>query len=215
MLFHLVNSGLAARAADFNRSSAHKLCSQTSKVLLNKSPAKRSLSIRVLALMSLGLLLSSCGAAGSPSPGEASSASRSGPAGGASQSTTSAPPTVKCAAFLPSAPCSPYTSVSGEANGKDLPWVAAGGITLKLTDVGGSLYLTAKTPCTPVDTPVTITGSTLHAGKIAVDAASCASEFSIQQQWFVDFLQRPVDMAYSNGVLKWVSGSDILTFKNQ
>lgn len=133
----------------------------------------------------------------------------------ASRVTTTAPPRQTCAAFLPSAPCTEYVSIAGTADGIDLPWAASGGLTVQLNSVGGSLYVTAKTPCSPVSGPATITGDTLVVGKLGIGAMGCISDAGSQQQWFVDFLKRPIEMSFSQGTLKWNSGTETLVFKGK
>ncbi|MCZ9880401.1 META domain-containing protein [Arthrobacter sp. B2a2-09] len=137
---------------------------------------------------------------------------RTGPA---SLVTTSAPPREMCAAFLTSAPCSTYVSIAGAADGVDLPWAASGGLTVKLSTLDGSLHVSAKTPCSPVSGPATITGNTLVVGGIAIGAMGCARDAASQEQWFVDFLKRPIEMSFSQGTLNWKSGSDTLIFKGK
>ncbi|UKA56812.1 META domain-containing protein [Arthrobacter sp. FW306-2-2C-D06B] len=137
------------------------------------------------------------------------------PTGSASLLTSSAPPRQTCAAFQPSAPCTEYVSIAGTADGIDLPWAASGGLAVQLSSVGGSLYLIAKTPCSPVSGPATITGDTLVAGKLGIGAMGCVSDAGSQQQWFVDFLKRPIEMSFSQGTLTWKSGSDTLIFKGK
>lgn len=118
-----------------------------------------------------------------------------------------------CATFLPAAPCSAYVSVSGTANGENLPWLASGAVTAQLTNVAGALQLAVKTPCNPVGGPATISGDTLRVGGIAVGAMGCAGDVGAQEQWVVQFLRRPIDMTSADGALIWKSGPDTLTLK--
>lgn len=128
---------------------------------------------------------------------------------------TTTPPRETCAAFLPSAPCGTYVSIAGTADGVELPWAASEGLTVHLSSVDGSLHVTAKTPCSPVSGPATITGNTLVVGELGIGAMGCISDAGTQQQWFVDFLKRPIEMSYSQGALNWTSGTDTLTFKGK
>jgi heat shock protein HslJ len=128
--------------------------------------------------------------------------------------TASKAPLEVCATFLPSTPCSPYVSISGTANGKNLPWLASGAVTVQLTNVAGSLQLAVKTPCNPVGGPATISGDTLHVGDIAVGAMGCAGDDGAQEHWVLKFLQRPIQMTSADGVLNWKSGPDTLTLRS-
>ncbi|MHA7168780.1 META domain-containing protein [Arthrobacter bambusae] len=129
--------------------------------------------------------------------------------------TTPASPREMCAAFLPSAPCTEYVSTAGTSDGVDLPWVASGRLTVQLSSVNGSLYIAAKTPCSPISGAATITGDTLVVGTLGIGAMGCAADAATRQQWFVDFLKRPIEMSFSQGTLTWKSGSDMLTFKGK
>ena len=104
----------------------------------------------------------------------------------ASSPTTSTPPQETCAAFLPSAPCAIYTSTSGTAGGKNLPWVASGSLRVQLNSVNGDPYLSVRTNCAPISGPVEITGNTMTAGDLAIGAIGCPEELSRQDQWVLD-----------------------------
>lgn len=127
--------------------------------------------------------------------------------------TVSAPPLESCASFLPSAPCSQYVSISGTSNGVALPWAAAGGLTVELNSLNGGLQLAAKTPCNPISGPAAITGNTLTVDELAVGAMGCAGNPSAQEQWVVQFLKRPIEMAFGQDTLTWTTGADTLSFK--
>ncbi|GAA3314548.1 hypothetical protein GCM10017710_21550 [Arthrobacter ramosus] len=171
---------------------------------------KSCLQRKLILLLLIGTAMTSCastqgreqGTAG-PTPPETVPASR----------VTTTPPRETCAVFLPSAPCGAYVSIAGTADGVELPWATSGGLTVQLSSVNGSLYVTAKTPCSPVSGPATITGNTLVAGELGIGAMGCISDAGTQQQWFVDFLKRPIEMSFSQGTLNWKSGTDTLTFK--
>ncbi|MFK4297284.1 hypothetical protein ABH924_002434 [Arthrobacter sp. GAS37] len=173
---------------------------------------KSCLQRKLILLLLIGTAMTSCastqgreqGTAG-PTPPETVRASR----------VTTTPPRETCAAFLPSAPCRAYVSIAGTADGVELPWAASGGLTVQLSSVNGSLYVTAKTPCSPVSGPATITGNTLVVGELGIGAMGCISDAGTQQQWFVDFLNRPIEMSFSQGTLNWKSGTDTLTFKGK
>lgn len=129
--------------------------------------------------------------------------------------TVSTPPVATCASFLPTAPCSPYVSISGTSNGVTLPWVAAGGLRVELYSVNGELRFGAKTPCNPISGPAAITGNTLTLDKPAVGAMGCAGESSAQEQWTMQFLSRPIEMAFVQDTLTWTAGADTLSFKSK
>lgn len=154
--------------------------------------------------------MTSCAAGTTGGPGTAGSTP---PAAPPNSQTVSRTPVEACAPFLPSASCSPYASISGTANGKNLPWLASGAVTVQLTTVTGSLQLAVKTPCNPVGGPATISGNTLDVGDIAVGAMGCAGDVGAQEQWVVGFLQRPIEMTSADGVLHWTSGPDTLTLR--
>lgn len=79
-------------------------------------------------LLCLGLLLAACGDKVTGGPGGAASTPGSTPTGPIPTATRTTPPQEICAAFLPSAPCDTYGSISGAAGGKDLPWAASRGV---------------------------------------------------------------------------------------
>jgi hypothetical protein len=129
--------------------------------------------------------------------------------------TVSAPPVESCASFLPTAPCSRYVSISGTSNGVSLPWVAEGGLRVELYSVNGGLQFAAKTPCNPISGPAAITGNILTLDKPAVGAMGCAGESSAQEQWVMQFLSRPIEMAFVQDTLTWTTGADTLSFKSK
>lgn len=157
-------------------------------------------------LLFLGPLMTSCA---------------SGPVGkagtdvAAPSQSVSTPPLTTCASFLPSAPCSQYVSISGTSNGVTLPWVATGGLTVELHSVNGGLQFAAKTPCNPISGPAAITGNTLTVDELAVGAMGCAGDPSAQEQWVVQFLKRPIEMAFGQDTLTWTTGADTLSFKSK
>jgi hypothetical protein len=169
----------------------------------------------------VGLLLTSCGDAKTGGPGTAaptpiSTATTSGTSTSSPPiSTTTSPPQETCAAFLPSSPCPKYTGVSGTANGKDLPWVASGGVRAQLTSVNGELQLTVITRCGPLSGPATITGTTLIVRNIATGAVGCTDDAGGQRLWVMEFLKRPIEQTFSQGILTWKSGTDTLSFKSE
>nr|BFE44129.1 hypothetical protein GCM10017547_20220 [Pseudarthrobacter oxydans] len=168
-------------------------------------------------LLSLGMVLTSCGDTGTGGPGNAvpvsvESATSTSPAPG---STITSPPTETCAAFLLSAPCSTYTGISGTANNQDLSWVASEGIKAQLTTVNGALWLAVTTRCAPISGPATITATTLTVRDIAIGASGCTDSAGDQQQWVLDFLKRPIEQTFSNETLTWKSGTDTLNFKGE
>ncbi|WP_354217796.1 MULTISPECIES: META domain-containing protein [unclassified Arthrobacter] len=130
-------------------------------------------------------------------------------------STGTAAPQETCAAFLPSTPCTKYTSVSGTASGKDLPWVASGGVRAQLTSVNGELQLTVTTKCGPMSGQATVTGNTLNARNIATGAVGCSGDVGEQHLWVLEFLKRPIELTFSQGTLTWKSGTDTLSFKSE
>ncbi|MDF9750698.1 heat shock protein HslJ [Arthrobacter sp. ES3-54] len=164
----------------------------------------------VSAVLLCGILMTSCAAGITGGPGTAGPTPSAAPL---DPQTVSKAPVEACAPFLPSASCSPYASVSGTANGKNLPWLASGAVTVQLTTVAGSLQLAVKTPCNPVGGPATISGNTLHVGDIAVGAMGCADGAGAQEQWVLQFLQRPIEMTSAGGALNWTSGPDTLTLR--
>lgn len=164
----------------------------------------------VPSILFVGLLMTSCAATITGEPGAAVPAP---PPASRNSPSQSAPPGETCATFLPLAPCSPYVSISGTASGKDLSWPASGVVTVQLTTVEGSLQLAVKTLCNPMGGPATITGRTLQVGKIAVGAMGCAGEAAVQEQWVLHFLQRPIEMTFTDGMLHWTSGPDTLTLR--
>ncbi len=168
---------------------------------------------KLILLLLIGTVLTSCASTQGRERGTAVPAPPG--TGPASLATRSAPPRETCAAFLPSAPCTEYVSIAGTADGIDLPWAASEGLTVKLSSVDGSLQFTAKTPCSPVSGPATITGNTLVVGKLGIGAMGCISDAATQQQWLVDFLKRPIEMSFSQGTLNWKSGTDTLIFKGK
>lgn len=173
-------------------------------------------------LVLTGTLLTSCGAQTSdgqgsavPAPASTSlSLAPSIPVDSATSPTSSTPPQETCAAFLPSAPCAIYTSTAGMAGGRDLPWVASGSLRVQLNSVNGDLYLSVKTNCAPIGGPVDITGNTMTAGDFAIGAVGCREKLGRQDQWVLEFLQRPVEVTFSQDTLQWKSGTDTLSFKS-
>lgn len=61
----------------------------------------------------------------------------------------------------------------------------------------------------------TITDTTLTVRDIALGASRCTSNAGEQQQWVLDFLKRPIEQTFSNGILTWKSGSDTLNFRSE
>lgn len=172
---------------------------------------KRTMFWRCVAsALFFGIFMTSCAARITSGPGTAVPAP---PAVSPNAQRASAPPVEVCATFLPSGSCSPYVSVSGTAQGMNLPWVASGGVTVQLTAVDGSLQLAVKTPCNPAGGPASISGHTLHVGNIAVGAMGCSGEAAAQEKWVLQFLKRPIEMTSVGGLLRWNSGPDTLTLK--
>lgn len=175
-----------------------------------------------VSLVLIGALMTSCGAQTSDGQGPSVSAPSSTslspaptiPVTSATSPTSSAAPQEICAAFLPSAPCAIYTSTSGTAGGRNLPWVASGSLRIQLNSVNGDLYLSVRTNCAPISGPVKITGNTMTAGDLAIGAIGCPEELSRQDQWVLEFLKRPVEMTLSQDTLQWKSGADTLSFKS-
>ena len=170
----------------------------------------------------VGMLLTSCGNKETGGPGNAVTApsstsyTTSGTSTGSPPgSTTTSPPQETCAAFLPFSPCRKYNGVSGTANGKDLPWVASGGVKAQLTSVNGELQLTVITRCGPMSGPATITGTTLTARNMAVGAMGCINDAGGQQLWVMEFVKRLIEQTFSQGTLTWKSGTDTLSFKSE
>ncbi|MHA7298676.1 META domain-containing protein [Pseudarthrobacter sp. MDT3-1] len=84
-----------------------------------------------------------------------------------------------------------------------------------MTSVNGELQLSVTTGCGPLSAQATITGNTLTAKDIATGASGCTADTGEQQQWVENFLKRPIEMAYSQGILSWTSGTETLSFKGK
>lgn len=177
----------------------------------------------IIPYLLLSMLLTSCGdkmtggpGTAEPTPNSTSSASPDSPSATSSilGSTSTTQPQETCAAFLPSTPCSRYTSVSGTTSGKELPWVSSGSVKARLTSVNGELQLSVTTPCGPLSAQATITGNTLTAKDIATGASGCSDVTGEQQLLVTNFLRRPIEMTFSQGTLNWKSGTDTLSFKS-
>lgn len=166
----------------------------------------------ICSLLLLATVLVSCAA--TPSGGQGTAVVSSGPASSVSVPTEASPARADCA-FLPSAPCATYVSVSGTANGEDLPWVAAGSIKARLTSVNGGPHLSVTTNCGPLSMPVTISGNAMTVGKIATGAVGCEGKVSDQHWWVIEFLKRPIEMTFNQGILTWKSGDETLSFKSE
>src|SRR4051794_25608437 len=92
----------------------------------------------------LSMLLTSCGNQMTSGPGTAEptpNSTSSAPATNSPKAIITAQPQEACTAFLPSTPCTRYTSVSGTTSGKELPWVASRSVKTTLTAVNGELQL--------------------------------------------------------------------------
>jgi heat shock protein HslJ len=178
----------------------------------------------IIPYLLLSMLLTSCGdkmtggpGTAEPTPNSTSSASPDNSPSATSSilgSTSTTQPQETCAAFLPSTPCSRYTSVSGTTSGKELPWVSSGSVKARLTSVNGELQLSVTTPCGPLSAQATITGNTLTAKDIATGASGCTGDTGEQQLWVTNFLKRAIEMTFSQGTLNWKSGTDTLSFKS-
>lgn len=165
-------------------------------------------------LLIAGVLLTSCGDTKTGGPGTAAPVSVESPVS-TSPGPSSAPtshPQESCAAFLPAAPCTKYSGISGTADNKDLPWVASGGVTAKLDRVNGELLLTVTTNCGPMNGSATVTGPTLTVRDIATGASGCTEDAGDQQEWVRNFLKQPIEQTSSDGTLTWTSGTDVLRF---
>lgn len=166
-------------------------------------------------------LLAACGTPSSP--GASTTGEPASPSGNSATTSTAsnAAPTTSttqsggCPTFLPSAPCADYASVSGTSKGVDLPWVASGSVKAQLEAVNGTYQLSVQDKCGPLSGPATITGNTMVVGDIAVGAVGCEGDVSAQHLWVMAFLKRPIEMTYTDGVLKWMSGSETLSFKSE
>ena len=173
-------------------------------------------------LVLFGTLITSCGS--QPSDGEGSAIpALPSPSlspdpivskNSAPSPTSSTPPQVSCAAFLPSAPCATYASTSGTAAGRDLPWVASDSLRVQLESVNGDLYLSVRTNCAPISGPADITGNVMTVGDIGIGAAGCPEDLGQQDTWVLEFLKRPVEVTFSQDTLQWTSGADTLSFKS-
>ncbi len=164
-------------------------------------------------LLFTAVLLTSCGDMKTGGPGTAVPVSVESPTStSAPGSITTSQPQESCAVFLPSAPCTKYTGISGTANNQDLPWVASGGVIAQLATVNGELWLAVTTRCAPMSGPGTITGTTLTVKNIAIGASGCTDNAGEQQQSVQEFLKRPIEQTFSDGTLTWKSGTDTLNF---
>lgn len=160
----------------------------------------------------LCMFLAACGA--SPS-GVQSTNSTTALTGSSAAPTNSEPPQSGCATFLPSAPCADYISVSGTSNGADLPWVASGSVKVQFNSVNGTRHLSVQDNCGPFSGPVTLAGNTMVVKKLAVGAVGCERDISTQHLWVMEFLKRPIEMTFNEGILSWKSGMETLNFKSQ
>lgn len=93
--------------------------------------------------------------------------------------------------------------------------MASGSVKVALASVDGEVLLSVTTGCGPLSAQATITGSTLTATDIARGASGCTGDTGEQQQWVGNFLKRPIEMAFSQGILSWTSGTDTLSFKSE
>lgn len=171
----------------------------------------------VVPFLFVGVLLTSCGDVRPGVPETAVPVSADSPTSisAVPGSMTTSPPQASCAAFLPSAPCTKYLGISGTSNGKDLPWVASGGVSAELMTVNGELWLGVVPRCAPMSGPATIAGTTLTVKDIVIGASGCIDKNEGEQQhWVQDFLQRPIEQTFSNGTLTWKSGTDTLNFRS-
>jgi heat shock protein HslJ len=98
--------------------------------------------------------------------------------------------------------------------GKNLPW-ASSAVTARLTSVNEELQLTVTTACAPMNGQATVHGNTLNVRNIAVGAVGCTEDDGEQQLWVLDFLKRPIQMTFDDGILTWTSGTDSLTFRGK
>lgn len=172
----------------------------------------------------LTMLLTSCGQnvtdrPGTPEPtpnstSSVSSANSPVRTSSIAGSTSTTQPQETCVAFLPSAPCTGYTSISGTDDGKDLPWVTSNGLKAALSSINGQLLLSIRTGCGPLSGPAQITGNTFTVRDIAIGASGCTDVTGEQQSWVMDFLKRPIEMTFNQGTLLWKSGTDSLSFKS-
>ncbi|WP_232082672.1 hypothetical protein [Arthrobacter sp. SO5] len=81
--------------------------------------------------------------------------------------------------------------------------------------MNGTRHLSVQDKCGPLSGPVTITRSTMVVGEIAVGAVGCEGDISTQHLWVMEFLKRPIEMTFSEGILNWRSGPETLNFKNE
>jgi heat shock protein HslJ len=178
---------------------------------------------RIVPSLVFTMLLTSCGQNVADRPGtpevtpnstsSAYSADSQGPASAIVVSPSTTPPQATCAAFLPSAPCTTYTSISGTTNGQDIPWVTSSLKAALVSVDGQQLLVSVRTGCGPLSGTAQITGNTLTVTDIAIGASGCTDATGEQQSWAIDFLKRPIEMTFSQGTLLWKSGTDSLSFK--
>jgi len=178
-----------------------------------------------ISVLAAALLMTSCATTPSGVPGSAASTPTT--SGIAATSTiastnsvsnspvpaTSGPPQETCAAFLPTAPCSTYSSVAATSNGMALPWAAAGTIKVRLSSVEGTLQLAMKTDCSPISGPATIAGNIMTLGKVATGASGCIGTAGEHQAWIHEFLKRSIAMTHTQDTLTWTSGTNTLSFR--
>jgi hypothetical protein len=68
-------------------------------------------------------------------------------------------------------------------------------------------------PCGPLDAVVTIDGSTMRlTGQRALGASGCGEPQSEWKGWVLEFLERSLELEYSNNTLTWTNGKDSLSF---
>lgn len=86
---------------------------------------------------------------------------------------------------------------------------------MELYSVNGGLQFAAKTPCNPISGPAAITGHTLTVDELAVGAMGCTGESSAQEQWVMQFLNRPIEMSFVQDTLTWTTGADTVSFRSK
>lgn len=152
----------------------------------------------VTAVLFMGMTVASCGSgAVSQNPSQTSPTSSSG-----------------CAPFVPEAPCGKFTSTAGSDDGTPLSWVTAGKVTAELSKRGADTYLTVVMPCGPLDSVVTIDGSSMHLTQPrALGASGCVDPaVGSQRDWVLNFLEGNLELEYGNNTLTWTNGRDSLSF---
>lgn len=110
--------------------------------------------------------------------------------------------------------CKAFTSTTGHAAGKDLPWVKQAPLEATFNRMNGALTMVVRMPCGVLNVPVTVDTDTLtpDPAEMIQSADGCSGPAGDQRTWTTDFLSQPLKYSLDQQVLVLTNNLGEITF---